>query len=281
MLRLHIEDMDLAQIAKSGQCFRMNELKGTPDEGGPFQYEIIATNKILRVGKDNCSNEFVFDCEKKEFDDYWRHYFDLETDYGKIKALADPNDSFMCNAIIFGSGIRILNQDIWEMIVTFLISQQNNIPRIRKCVENICQKYGEVITTTTTTKYAFPTPRALAFLDEDALMDCNLGYRSKYVVRAAREVENGTLDTYALMEMDYEAARKRLLEVYGIGKKVADCICLFALHHVDAFPIDTHIKQILDREYSGEFPFERYSGFAGIIQQYIFYYELNHNLDKK
>ena len=127
--------------------------------------------------------------------------------------------------------------------------------------------------------YAFPTPEAIAGLDEDGLMPCNLGYRSKYVVRAARAVEGGLLDLDAFRDMDHADARARLLEVYGIGNKVADCICLFALHHIESFPIDTHIRQVLEREYGSSygdaFPFSRYHDHLGVIQQYMFYGELN------
>lgn len=274
MIKLSIADMDLFQIAMSGQCFRMKQIEGTPDKGGPFQYVIIAKDKLL-IARQN-DTEFEFDCSEEEFELFWKHYFDLEMDYGEIKECVDKNDTFLLSAIEYGKGIRILNQDVWEMVVTFLISQQNNIPRIRKCVENICTKYGKLCVHEEYGEYySFPTPETLAVLAEDDLMECNLGYRSKYVVRAAREVMEGTLDLDELAKLDYDSARARLLKVYGIGIKVAECICLFALHHIDAFPIDTHIKQILEREYKGTFPFERYEGFAGVIQQYIFYYELN------
>ena len=269
MIKKTIQDFDLRHIAESGQCFRMNRLNSY--DSGIAEYEIVSVDKYLKVTQEG--KNFTFYCENDEYENYWHDYFDFDTDYAVIKEMADSKDEFLCRAIEFGTGIRILRQNLWEMIVTFLISQQNNIPRIRKCVENICLKYGEPIKGTD--KYSFPTPDKLAVLQDDALMECNLGYRSKYVVRAAKSVVSGEINLDELLQMEYEQSRERLLEIYGIGKKVADCVCLFGLHHVGAFPIDTHIKQILEREYPNGFPLERYDGYAGIIQQYIFYYEIN------
>ena len=161
------------------------------------------------------------------------------------------------------------------MIVSFLISQQNNITRIRRCVENICQAYGEkLVDGRGQVYYGFPRPEALAELDEDALKACNLGYRSKYVVRAARSVVAGEIDLDAVRQMPYKKAKEELLKLFGVGEKVADCICLFALHHLQAFPVDTHINQALEKHYKRGFPMRRYRGFQGVLQQYIFYYEL-------
>lgn len=124
------------------------------------------------------------------------------------------------------------------------------------------------------TYYAFPRPESLASLEENALMECNLGYRSKYVVRTARSVVSGEVDLEQIREMSYAKAREELLKLFGVGGKVADCICLFALHHLQAFPIDTHISQALERHYKRGFPNRRYQGIQGVMQQYIFYYEL-------
>lgn len=161
------------------------------------------------------------------------------------------------------------------MIVSFLISQQNNIVRIRRCIRNICEVYGEEKRNERGEVYhAFPRPEALAFLDEDELKSCNLGYRSKYVVRAARSVVSGETDLDAVEKMPYSRARQELLKLYGVGEKVADCICLFALHHLQAFPVDTHIHQAMEAHYRRGFPNRRYRGAQGVMQQYIFYYEL-------
>lgn len=271
-------ELNLKQIADSGQCFRMRELNGDI-------YEIISTDR--RVTAHALPDGMELDCSSEEYEVVWRTYFDMDTDYASIIASVDPKDKYLTGVAQTGRGIRILNQDLWEMIVTFLISQQNNIPRIHKCIENICREYGKFMEIPRADGsgdvpecgyYAFPTPESLATLGEDDLMPCNLGYRSKYVVHAARAVASGELDLNELRKLDYTASRERLLKVYGIGRKVADCICLFALHHLEAFPIDTHIRQVLEREYGTDydsaFPFSKYHDHLGVIQQYMFYGEL-------
>ena len=167
------------------------------------------------------------------------------------------------------------------MIVSFLISQQNNIVRIRKCIDNICRKYGEsFVDFHGNIQYQFPTPEALGVLNDDDLKECNLGYRSKYVVRAAKAVCEGNLNLDELKGLSYGKAKEKLLTLFGVGEKVADCICLFGLHHLNAFPVDTHIKQAMEKHYNRGFPHRRYRGIQGVLQQYIFYYELNKNKEK-
>ena len=161
------------------------------------------------------------------------------------------------------------------MIVTFLISQQNNIKRIRKCIETICRKYGERKVSSTGVEYdAFPTVEALSQATEENLRDCGLGYRAKYIAVTARTIASGEISLEKSYDMRYHQAKKELMKLCGVGEKVAECICLFALHHMDAFPIDTHIRQVMDVHYKRGFPNRRYKGMRGIMQQYIFYYDL-------
>lgn len=266
MVKLTIQNFDLAQICQSGQCFRMKEKSEN-------LYSVIAGNHYLELEQQG--RECIFYCDETEFYGFWEEYFDLEGDYASYIQKIAPNDIYLSRAAEFGCGIRILRQDLWEMIVSFLISQQNNITRIRRCIENICERYGEALLNVHgETFYAFPTPESLAGLEENALMECNLGYRSKYVVRAARSVVNGEFALEAVRQMPYGEAREALLELFGVGGKVADCICLFALHQLEAFPVDTHIKQALQIHYKRGFPKRRYQGIQGVMQQYIFYYEL-------
>lgn len=266
MIYKTIDNFNLEQICQSGQCFRMNRESDN-------RYSIVAGRRYLEVEQQG--NECFFHCEEAEFEDFWKNYFDLEGDYGAWIAQINPRDTYLTGAAAFGSGIRILRQDLWEMIVSFLISQQNNIARIRRCIRNICEAYGEkLVNQRGEVYYAFPEPEALAGLDEDALKTCNLGYRSKYVVRAAGKVLSGELDLQAVRRMPYGKAREELLKLFGVGEKVADCICLFSLHHLQAFPVDTHINQALQHHYRRGFPNRRYKGCQGVMQQYIFYYEL-------
>ena len=277
MIRKQIDYFNVAQIAGSGQCFRM-----VPEEsGGPAGprtetesgwYRVISGEHFLRIRQENDIIEF--DCPEAE-SGFWQRYFDLDTDYGAVIQGIPEKDRYLTEAARAGQGIRILRQDLWEMIVSFLISQQNNIPRIRRCIENLCRTYGKRKEAEGFSFYTFPGPEVLAGLEEDALKPCNLGYRSKYVVRTARQIYEGGFSLEKLRDMEYEGARQELMKLFGVGEKVADCICLFALHHLAAFPVDTHIRQALAQHYPQGFPREKCRGREGIFQQYIFYYELH------
>lgn len=266
MVKRRIENFSMDQICDSGECFRMNKV----DE---CTYSVIASGRYLEVEQHGA--ECTFSCDEAEFEEFWKEYFDLDTDYKSYREKINPNDKYLLNAAEFGFGIRILRQELWEMIVSFLISQQNNIVRIRRCIQNICEQYGEQkVNDAGKVYYAFPTPESLAVLPDDALKECNLGYRSKYVVRTAKSIAAGEVDLAAIENMPYRKAKEELLQLFGVGEKVADCICLFGLHHLQAFPIDTHIRQALEKHYKRGFPRRRYKGYEGVLQQYIFYWEL-------
>lgn len=261
-----IENFNIAQICDSGQCFRMYQRNDNT-------YSVVASERYLEVVQNK--NEVTFSCEEEEFEEFWKMYFDLDEDYSFYINQINPNDKYLKNAAQFGCGIRILYQDLWEMIASFLISQQNNIVRIRRCINNICEQYGEKRTNFRgECYYTFPEPEKIAYLPEDELKKCNLGYRSKYVVRTARSIVEGEIDLEEIRKMSYKNVKTELLKLFGVGEKVAGCICLFGLHHLQAFPIDTHIQQALKEHYKRGFPKRRYKGYEGVIQQYIFYWEL-------
>ena len=261
-----IPDFDLDQIARSGQCFRFRPL-------GERHYALVAGGRYLEVSQQG--QTVRFDCPEDEFEAVWRPYFDLDADYGRYKSAVAKRDKYLQSAVAAGGGLRILRQELWETIVCFIISQQNNIARITKCVENLCLLFGETCYNKSKQVYnAFPSAERLAACTADELAPIRLGYRAKYIVAAARQVASGEIDLDAVRRMDYAHAKAELMRLTGVGVKVAECICLFALHHIDAFPIDTHIRQMLDAHYPKGFPLRRYRGFAGVMQQYTFYYEL-------
>ena len=266
MVEKRLKDFSLEQICRSGQCFRMSRR-----EDG--LYQIIAGDRYLLAQQEEDLCRFY--SSQEEYDTFWKSYFDLEKDYGEYKNTVGIRDKYLQEAVQLAGGVRILRQDLWEMIVSFLISSQNNITRIRRCIDNICREYGEEKRAQDgTTYYAFPKAEALACLAEDQLKECNLGYRSKYVVRTAKMVCQGEISLEKIKGMSYKKAKEELLKCYGVGEKVADCICLFGLHQLQAFPVDTHIRQALEGHYPKGFPKRRYKGFEGVMQQYIFYYEL-------
>lgn len=261
-----IPDFDLDQIARSGQCFRFRPL-------GERHYALVAGGQYLEVSQQG--QTVRFDCPEEEFEAVWRPYFDLDADYGRYKSAVAKRDKYLQSAIAAAGGLRILRQELWETIVCFIISQQNNIARITKCVENLCLLFGETCYNKSKQVYnAFPSAERLAACTADELAPIRLGYRAKYILAAARQVASGEVDLDAVRRMDYAHAKAELIRLTGVGVKVAECICLFALHHIDAFPIDTHIRQMLDAHYPKGFPLRRYRGFAGVMQQYAFYYEL-------
>lgn len=261
-----IPDFDIDQIARSGQCFRFRPL-------GEKRYALVAGGRYVEIAQTD--EAVTFDCPADEFEAVWRPYFDLDADYGRYKGAVAARDKYLQAAVAAGSGLRILRQELWEVIVCFIISQQNNIARITKCVENLCSLFGETCYNRSEQVYnAFPTAARLAACTADDLAPIRLGYRAKYILAAARQVASGEVDLDAVQRMDYAQAKAALMRLTGVGVKVAECICLFALHHIDAFPIDTHIRQMLDEHYPKGFPLRRYRGFAGVMQQYAFYYEL-------
>ena len=271
MVTKEIQAFDLEQICSSGQCFRMRMTE-------PGSFRVTAGNRGLKLSQQG--KKVTFFCTEEEFETVWKSYFDLEGDYLSCLRQAVSMDEYLAGAASMAGGIRILRQDLWQMIVSFLISQQNNIPRIQRCIENLCRTYGEKRESEDFSYYTFPEPEKLGNLEEDALKECNLGYRSKYVVRSARQIAEGSFSLERLKSMGYEEARGELRKLFGVGEKVADCICLFSLHHLEAFPVDTHIRQALALHYPGGFPREKCGGKEGIFQQYIFYYELHKEKEK-
>ena len=251
-----IDHMDLDQIANSGQCFRWQKLNNNT-------YMIPAFGRELTISQDG--DLFTLSCDENEWNSLWRNYFDLDTDtdYDETeKIIMESNDDFLKAAYQFGSGIRILRQDLWEVIVSFIISQNNNIPRIKRSIEKLCDEVGG----------KFPTYIELVRMN---LSDKGLGYRDKYIKEICKCYTD--VDIFDIFfDMDYYHDKKQLMKIKGIGNKVADCIYLFGLHHLDAFPVDTHIKKIIDQEYGGKLPEWVDSKYAGLLQQYIFYYSLNH-----
>ncbi len=261
-----LEDFDLEQIAQSGQCFRFLR----QSEG---RYTLIAGRRCIDI--EQHGKQIRFNCGEDEFEHFWKNYFDLDADYGSYKLAVDAKDTYLQNAIGIAGGLRILRQELWETIVSFIISQRNNIPRIMKCVENLCFLLGEVCYNKEGKEYyAFPSVERLAACTPEELSSVRLGYRVGYLVKTARQIASGEVDLEAMRKMPYHEAKAELMKLTGVGVKVAECVCLFALHHIDAFPIDTHIRQMLDLHYPDGFPMERYQGFAGVIQQYAFFYEI-------
>lgn len=249
---------DLKQIADSGQCFRLTPLQ----DGG---YAAVIRDHLVKIAPHK-EGGYIFHCPVEDFQDVWIDYFDLETDYAAYqeKMRGDP---FLQKAIAAGGGIRILRQDLWEMVVTFTISQRNNIPRIRKAVDTLCRLYGTKLGEIEGQEfYSFPTPEQLKGQN---LSPVSLGYRERYVSELAEQDPWTWFNLHALND---KYAKKILLDMDGIGEKVANCIMLFGLHRMDCYPRDVWINRMIDDIYHGEFDPGQYAGLAGYVQQLQFFY---------
>ncbi len=262
-MRIQISNMNLKQIAESGQCFRWKEINTDtfviPGDSGK---NIGLSDLTIKQEGDI----FELSCNEDDWNSQWYEYFDMPTDYEEVKErIFSSGDEHAIEAYKEGAGIRILRQSLWEMIVTFLVSQNNNIKRITASVDAICDLNGG--------RFPYPGDINPKIFEETNL---GLGYRVPYLKEIYEYAAENPRWLTKLQSMSFEEANATLQERKGIGPKVANCICLFGLHQVDAFPIDTHVKQFLKEYYPNGFDFEYYKGIAGIIQQYLFYYELKH-----
>lgn len=266
MIKISSEYLDMRKIADSGQVFRFNKT----DDGS---YDLIANNKHLRIQKliDNKDiNTYELDCSEEDYNKIWKDYFDMDTDYSIYTYDLDENDVYLQKACEYSKGIRILRQDKWEMLVSFIISQRKSIPAIKSSIEKMAVNLGEEIDDRI---YAFPKPQEILSADDTVLETCGLGYRLPYIRAAARDVIENGVDLYDSDNLSDEELLEKLKEFKGVGVKVANCVLLFGYHRIGAFPIDVWVEKILNNHYDGTFPMERYKGYAGVLQQYMFFYE--------
>lgn len=257
------DDFDLDKIFDCGQCFRWNK----NDDGS---YTGVAMGKAATIKKD--SSGIYITGTKEDYDNIWHDYFDMDNNYRQIRQ-GLCIDEYMKNASDFGAGIRILRQDKWEALCSFIISQCNNIPRIKRIVETFSRCFGDEISFCGDTYYAFPTAEKTAGLTIEDLAPLRCGYRAPYIIDAAKAVQNGDIDLESLSSASLSDAVKALRSLNGVGEKVANCAILFSLHKLDAFPVDVWMKKAISQHYGKDFDPNVFGPFAGIGQQYMFYYQ--------
>lgn len=269
MITVSVPDgLDLKKIFDSGQCFRWQCI-------GEDAWRIPSSGKVLEV-RQTAPDTAAFFCSEEEFEGFWKKYFDLGTDYDRISEMIDPEDCFLSEAAAAGRGIRILSQDPWETLVTFIISQRKSIPAIRTCVAKLCGACSRTGNgrggDTESSMRQFPSPEAVLEAGKNGRLDtCSLGYRLPYVISAAETVSgNEDFSMAHLARLDDGALLQKLMQLKGVGIKVAKCTMLFGFHRLDTFPVDVWIGRALENEYGGNFDFRRYSPYGGVIQQYIF-----------
>ena len=257
-----VKQFDEKRIFECGQAFRFDPC----DNGG---YMGVAFGSVLRVTRDGDTVR-LYGATQESFEKIWFDYFDLERDYDSVASALSIDDT-MRKATKCGYGIRILRQDPFEALISFIISQNNNIPRIKGIVNRLCSMFGTPCGDTGF--YSFPDAPTLAALSKEQLAPLRAGFRDDYILCAARSVASGETDLQALKKCSYEQAVTELKKLRGVGPKVADCVALFGLGHIEAFPIDVWMKRILQQYYNTpDFTPEIFAPYGGIAQQYLFYF---------
>ncbi len=286
----------LSDTLECGQIFRYEKIR---DEAGYAEYLLPIKDKLFIIGQEVCGELLFFTTDETAVLELALPFLDSFFDYtGAMQTIKNGTDSeWLKTACRFGEGIAILNQDAWECLISFIISQNNNIPRIRRIIREICYEYGEnlaeknklkscPISRISTTPchencrncgscYSFPAPEAIHTYPE-GLLPSHPGFRYRYILDATEKVLSGelSLDELRLIS-DYNTLRERLKIIVGVGDKVADCVALFGFHRLDSFPVDVWMRRAIDTYFGGSLDITPFKEFAGLAQQYIFHYIRN------
>lgn len=258
---VHENDLDLDETLDCGQAFRWKKIESD------FQctYSGSFFNDSLKVSQTSKGNFIFHDTSEEEFLKKWVDYFDFETDYTSLKKQFSEDET-LSKACKFAGGIRLLRQNSWECLISFIISQNNNIPRIKGIIDRLCENYSG----------KFPTAEEMKGVTPEDLQYLRSGFRGKYICDAAESVNSGRVDLSRIAEAPIDEARAALKTIKGVGPKVAECVLLFGMHRTEAFPIDVWIKRVLEEYYPEGFPEFAHEN-AGIAQQYLFHYIRNIN----
>ena len=271
----NVNSFEPKHIFECGQCFRWNLEK----DGS---YTGVVANNVINVKKEQ-NDIIIKGIFKDNIKDVCNRYFDLDTDYLEIKNKLSKIDNNLKTSVDYGNGIRILKQDVWETIISFIISANNNIPRIKGIIERLSQKYGKEIEWNGNKYYTFPTIDELSKASVKELRELGLGFRDVRVFETTRIISNKIIDIEELEKIeDIEMLKKQLLRLPGVGPKVADCIMLFSMKKFEVFPIDVWVKRVMKELYNKEnekileFANQKFGKIAGLAQQYLFYYRREH-----
>ena len=268
------EDFEPKHVFECGQCFRwLREEDGS--------YTGVVQGKVINVKKEN--DLIIFDnTNKEDFENIWFDYFDLGRNYAEIKKQLKVMDEYLEKATEFGQGIRILQQDGWEMLISFIISANNRIPMIQRAINNLSERYGKFIDEYRGKKYyAFPTPEELSKVSVEDIRACQTGFRDKYIKSVVDYVNENNEDVLSYRKLDTSECIKELVKFNGVGPKVADCIALFGMQKYDTFPVDVWVKRVMEEFYVEDnlslpkirkFALDKFGDLSGFAQQYLFYY---------
>ncbi len=279
-----VNNFDIGKIFDCGQCFRFDPVENSSHEK---EFSGVAMGRFVSFAQDG-DTLFIYGSTLEDYEKIWKKYLDIERDYDEVAKdiLKNCQNEALVAAIEYGNGIRILAQDPFECVISFIISQNNNIPRIKKIIEALSAKCGTPIelseelmlhSSSRSSLCAFPSAEALDALGVDGLFELKTGFRAKYIYDAASRSLDGSLSLDEILrEDDTERAIEKLCEVKGIGRKVASCALLFGFGKYNAFPVDVWMKRVALKYFGEEgekLSWESFGSYAGIAQQYLFYYE--------
>jgi len=277
-----VADFDVGQTLECGQCFHFKKI----DEN---EYGVVAFGKLLHIRQDDNSVIF-YDTSEAEYEEVWKKYFDLDRNYAQIKASLLEKDSKLKQAMDTMWGVRILKQDFFEILISFIISQNKQIPHIKQIVATISKKYGNYLGKIGEEEFfGFPSCEKMLDITLEDLKECKTGFRAPYIMDAVSKVGDKTIDEKILREVDIHVCLEKLQLIKGVGEKISNCVMLFGLEKREAFPIDVWIKRIMefmyfDREASKDeiatFAKEQFGEYGGYAQQYLFYYGREKKLGK-
>ncbi|MBQ8393929.1 MAG: DNA-3-methyladenine glycosylase 2 family protein [Clostridia bacterium] len=269
----NIPKIDIFKTFDCGQCFRFDPVQMY---GNEYEYGGVAYGKYVVFAQNSPYELKIYGTTPEEYDFLWRSYLALDTDYEDINncIISVTKSHHMERAVLYGDGIRILRQEPWEAVCSFIISQNNNIPRIKKIISALCERYGAPIVCGKNTYYAFPDASTLFEAGEEAIFALKTGFRAKYIIDASRSVSTNETDLSAIIkEESFDTCVDILCKIKGVGLKVASCALLFGFGKTEAFPIDVWMRRALEKYFPDGIDIKALGKSAGIAQQYLFYYE--------
>jgi N-glycosylase/DNA lyase len=277
-IKTDVKDFHLKEILECGQCFHFSRTD-SGENPNKFEYDIAACGRFLHIMEEPSADGVkltFYDTDEWEYEHIWKDYFDLESDYGEVKRRIIEADPRLEDIISENPGIRILNQEFFECLISFIISQNKQIPQIKQVVANLSSEIGTKFDVTMINRFSsefdafFPTVEQLHNATEDEIRASKCGFRAPYIIDATEKIYSGEITEDELLRLDTKDSRQLLMTIHGVGEKVANCALLFGLGRTDVFPVDVWMKRILAEEYPEGYPFDRYSPYNGIYQQYMF-----------
>lgn len=267
-----VKNFNIKQVVECGQCFRWKKVTDS-------NYIGVAYGRVIEVVQEGDKIQ-ILNTTEEDFNNIWQEYFDFDRDYSEVKdKLID--DELLKKSMEFGYGVRVLNQEPFEILISFIISARNSIPVISKTINNISKKYGTKLQYKGEDYYTFPTIEQLSIATEDDIRETGASFRSKYIVDTVRRLKDGELSLEEIMALNDDECHTKLQEFKGVGAKVADCVMLFSMKKTSAFPVDVWVKRAMIYFYDAKdsslnkiriFARDRFGELSGFAQQYLFYY---------